>query len=181
MNSKQKGNRFERKLVEILNKRFSLYLEKNGGKFIRNHTGSGAMVGKSNRDKNETLNEEVKSVLAGDIIAPKGFKFHIECKSRKNFDLENIFNEKAEIFDWIEQAKEDCNFSKLDGWIVAIFINYKKPIAIINHNIDNYFINNKSFTEKRPKILSYKNETDSLDILLLEDLLKLPEKFFFKS
>lgn len=98
VNSRTKGNTFERKVAAILNTRF------NTDEFCRS-PGSGAFA------TTHKLPDHLQ--IYGDLITPKSFKFIIECK--KGYNKENLcgfFRENSEIRSFIRQALRDSIKSK---------------------------------------------------------------------
>jgi hypothetical protein len=118
INSKGKGNAFERDIVKL----FKVLFEDEG--FERNAF-SGSLYGGSNRHRMQGMNEEHTSAVCGDIICPKDFPFSIECKAYKELDFHNIINGKCTTLDeWIEQAEDDAKASNKE-MLVIIKINNK--------------------------------------------------------
>lgn len=72
--SKDKGKRFEREVADELTKVLGI------GKFIRTPH-SGAFTGGSNSHRREELSDGVNKSFIGDIIAPDGIDFIVECKN----------------------------------------------------------------------------------------------------
>jgi hypothetical protein len=117
INSKAKGGRFERKVADMLNKRF------NTSDFCRT-PGSGAFA------TTHSLPEYLK--IYGDLITPKGFKFIIECKSGYNKEgICNLFNSNSIISDMIAQAERDSIKSK-KNYLLIIGNDRQDPIVITN-------------------------------------------------
>ena len=128
INSKQKGNRAERELAQILTEHF-------GVPFARVGVASGARV------KNTKLPDNAIGVMTGDLIPPAGFRFSIEAKSEKvNIDF---FTRSALFGKWLTQATNDASsISKIPmlcwkrhrkGWIVAIPSKAFKNAALPPH------------------------------------------------
>lgn len=105
VNSKQKGNAFERSIAKMFGKHFS--------DDFRRVPQSGALVGGSNRFGAQTLREDAKEILAGDIIVPDWFPFICECKHYKDEPkFHAILQGKSLTLDrWIEQANGDAEFA----------------------------------------------------------------------
>ena len=75
VNSRSKGNRFERKIAKLLNERFETK------EFCRT-PGSGAFG-----TTHASLPKHIK--VHGDLITPEKFKFVIECKSGNTVELDD--------------------------------------------------------------------------------------------
>lgn len=123
LNSKRKGDRGERELVKLLEKRFGK------GKFKRTPS-SGAYVGGGNREISEDLPWEAKITLVSDIITPVNFKFVLEHKFYALASFWDLFNEKAELNKWLEQVKNDAIFVKKDPMLIVKY-NRKSRICYI--------------------------------------------------
>ena len=97
INSKAKGSRFERKIADLLNKRF------NTTDFCRT-PGSGAFA------TTHSLPDHLK--IYGDLITPKNFRYCLELKSGYNKEgICNLFKSNSIISDMIAQAKRDSEKS----------------------------------------------------------------------
>lgn len=105
VNSKQKGNTFERHIAKTFSQHFS--------DDFRRVPQSGALVGGTNRFGAQTLREDAKEILAGDIIVPQWFKFIVECKHYKDEPkFHSILQGSSLTLDrWIEQANGDAVFA----------------------------------------------------------------------
>jgi len=106
--SKAKGNRLEREMRDLLNQAFETE------EFARTPS-SGAIMGLSNYEKNQNLEDSTKKALGSDIICPSWFRFSIECKN---------YGDKPNLGKLINDYDTD-----LDGWIgEALFdaINSKR-------------------------------------------------------
>lgn len=124
--SKQKGNTFERKISNILSERFQEYTGKEKS-FIRN-IDSGSYYGASNQSRIDTHSEELHKF--GDILAPDAFKWSIECKAYKTApSVDSILKQKYALFDeWIEQAEQDA------------INDHKEPLLVIKFNHTEIFV-----------------------------------------
>ena len=97
VNSRNKGNTFERKIAKLLNERFNI-------REFNRSPGSGAYATTHN------LPEHLK--IHGDLITPKDFKFCIECK--KGYNKENIYSlldYSSDLWGFIEQCERDSKKS----------------------------------------------------------------------
>lgn len=100
-----KGATFERAVARLFTDRF--------GAEFRRVPRSGAFTGGRNRQINETLGDDAKNVLSGDIFGPMDFKFSVECK---NYQDEPKFHhimagESRMLNRWLEQADDDAEFA----------------------------------------------------------------------
>jgi hypothetical protein len=179
INSKKKGNRGERKTVEILNKHFETT------EFARVPT-SGAIATIHN------LSQNSQKSYCGDIITPDNFKFSIENKYGYDIDLYNIFQkdngDKKKFIEFIEQAIKDSKKTKKTLPLVIYTRTRKKPlIGIQKNNIKDellskldQFLTIKLEVIKEDSTGSNQKETD---IWIFSDLIELldkfPKEFFF--
>jgi len=117
INSRTKGNTFERKVAEMLNERFKTT------DFCRS-PGSGAFA------TTHKLPEHLQ--VYGDLITPKNFKFIIECKKGYNKEgLESVFNPNSILNEMIAQAARDSN--KANRFFLLIIAQDRKdPIVFTN-------------------------------------------------
>ena len=151
-NSRAKGNAFERKVADMLNKRFSTK------EFCRT-PGSGAFA-----TSHKNLPEHLK--LYGDLITPINFRYVIECK--KGYNKENIcsfFSKKSEINSFIKQADKESKYSN-KPFIIILCQDRQKPICIL-HKDNVTYIND-----------DYLLYNDKYIITTLENLLMLDNYFF---
>lgn len=163
INSKKKGNSGELELVHILNDRFKEH------SFARS-VSSGAYTGGMNQHRATTLTEEQKLVFSGDIRVPTDFKFTIEHKFYSKIEFWDLFNQGSDLFKWYEQSQTDAdNVGKEPLLIVKI--NNHKRIAFVKMD---YLIRHPYLTNDN--IVFYHN---GRACLWLEELLKLPDEFFF--
>lgn len=153
INSKQKGNRVELEFAKLFTKRFDKKFTRvpMSGGFSTFHRGTG-------------VKETAMQDLSGDLIAPEGFKFSIEIKSRKEFNFWDLINENNnEIDDWLNQAEDEAEVSSKTPLLV-IKINNKKPFVLFR----------KELMEGR---LTYKNYT----VMRFDYFIELEDSFFFKG
>ena len=129
VNSKKKGNRFEREVAKKLNEIFEGYIR---GEFKRTPS-SGAYLGGVNAEKNKDLSREAKRTLTSDLIVPENFKYAVEIKSYKDIDLYGLLTgNKSKIYDWIDEVEETVG-NEFDGWIIISKRNRGKWIVIFEH------------------------------------------------
>lgn len=110
INSRTKGNTFERKVAEILNKEF------NTTEFMRT-PGSGAFA-TTHKLPNHLL-------IGGDLITPSGFPFLIEAKKGYDFKIADLLNPKSKFMEIVDKLiKESTRF-------------HKKPVLIFQQDRQN--------------------------------------------
>lgn len=155
INSRSKGNAFERKVCALLNDRF------NTKEFART-PGSGAFA------TTHKLPDHLK--IYGDLITPKNFRFVIECKKGYNkINLNSIFNHSSDLWDFIKKAERDSEACGKP--LIIIFQQDRQDILVISKK--ETFPQEKSFTEPIKNI-----EFDNYIINLLEDIIKYDDCFF---
>ena len=126
INSRDKGNRFERDVAKTLSKW-------TGYKFGRT-PGSGAFSTRS-KDPN----------LAGDVYAYEypEFPFIVECKSYKDYNLIDLLLNINNFPHWIAQAEREAKAANKKVMLV-IKKNYQKPLVVIKldeePDVERYFI-----------------------------------------
>jgi len=157
VNSKVKGNSFERKICKLLNSKF------NTKEFCRS-PGSGAFGTTHNH-----LPEEFK--VYGDLITPKNFKFIIECKKGYNSEsIGNFFKPNSQLRKFTRQAEKDAKKSGREAMIV--FQQDRSLILVITK--ENTFPNTLEH-------ITYKDKSNSYNIHILDDLLLLDNYYFFEG
>lgn len=114
VNSRRKGNAFEREIAKILNARFDTT------EFCRS-PGSGAFA------TTHKLPQYMK--VHGDLITPENFKFILECKSGYDITFEDIFKPKSDLYKFIDQAKRDAKKANKD-WLVIYKKTRHKPFVV---------------------------------------------------
>jgi hypothetical protein len=121
VNSRTKGNTFERGICKLLNERF------NTTEFSRS-PGSGAFA------TTHSLPEHLK--IYGDLITPENFKFCIECKKGYNhLNLYSLYNYSSEFWKFIEQCEKDSK--KCKRIPLVIFKQDRQPtLAIIPDTVE---------------------------------------------
>ena len=150
INSRAKGNTFERKIAKLLNETFNL-------KEFSRTPGSGAYA------TTHELPEHLK--IYGDLITPKKFKYTVECK--KGYNKENIIsllNYSSDLWKFIEQSEKDAEKSGKEP--LMIYQQDRQPaIAVVRKT---------SFPKRGPNI-----EVKKYRIYYLDDLLKLEKSYCF--
>ena len=161
MNSKNKGNTYERKISNLLSGRFKLLLNEDKG--FRRNPDSGSYFGGSNSAKLQTHNLDY--AVFGDIICPKHFKFTIECKHYKTPPTFNsLVNQKITAWDaWIDQAVQDSHSAG------------KKLLLIIKYNNVPDLTLLKDLLPQGNLILNYKG----FNLYKLDELMQQPDLYFF--
>ena len=149
INSRSKGNTFERKICSLLNDRF------NTTEFART-PGSGAFA------TTHSLPEHLK--VHGDLITPLKFKYIIECKKGYNkVSISSLFNKSSELWDFITKAERDSVNAKKD--FIIIFQQDRQPtVTISKKNILPRLYNTIGF--------------EQYEINLLDEILKYPDNIF---
>lgn len=126
MNSKNKGNTFERKIANLLSDRF---LAQTGiPKSFRRNADSGSFFGGGNKTRTET--HDLSKASFGDIIAPEEFAFSIECKHYATApSFASMVKQEVATFDkWIGQAEQDGESS---GKLPCIIVKYNNVPEIV--------------------------------------------------
>ena len=116
INSRRKGNAFERKISSLLNERFETK------EFCRSH-GSGAFA------TTHVLPQHIK--VHGDLITPEKFKFVVECKSGYSVELDDLYKPKSDFWEFIKQAKRDGDAANKD-WLMVYQKTRRKAIVVSN-------------------------------------------------
>ncbi len=183
-NSKAKGNRGENQLVHILEDNFGK------GKFKRTPS-SGAYTGGKNRKGAENLPWEAKITLASDIITPADFNFVIEHKFYAEVNFWDLFSDKSNWNEWLEQVGGDAKFV---GKIPLLVIKYNrhKRIALVPYMyITSYAISKNTEKDEATvideKLIAKAHELarnfiwKGYSVVELEKLLSLPRDFWFNE
>ena len=118
-NSKAKGSRFERKIATMFNDRFKT-------KEFSRTPGSGAFA------TTHSLPEHLQ--IYGDLIAPKNFKYCIECKKGySSIKINNLLDHSSQFWKFIDQCEKDSQ--KCNKEPMVLFQQDRQPIlAIIKGN-----------------------------------------------
>jgi hypothetical protein len=117
-NSKAKGSRFERKIATIFNDRFKT-------KEFSRTPGSGAFA------TTHSLPEHLQ--IYGDLIAPKNFKYCIECKKGyNNLKINHLLDYSSQLWKFIEQCEKDSE--KCQKLPMVLFQQDRQPILAIIKN-----------------------------------------------
>lgn len=136
MNSKNKGNGFERKIANLLSSRFEPITGIKQA--FRRNPDSGSYFGRGNQKRLQTHDTEKANL--GDIICPKNFAYTVECKHYKSGPLfKNIMQQECKSWDaWLMQAEQD---SQNSGKKLMLIIKYNNvdEIAILKEPVPNAF------------------------------------------
>ncbi len=163
MNSKDKGNSFERKISNLLSLRFKGITGMDQA--FRRNIDSGSFFGGSNQRRTVTHNTE--NAVFGDINCPSNFKYSVECKHYKEApSFKSIMKQDIKAWDsWIEQAQQDAkNANKL----MVLIIKY--------NNVDEIVIVDALPEGLDPKV-TYKGNY----VITLEEFLTLKDSVFFNK
>lgn len=163
INSKQKGNTFERKIAQALSKRFA-DLTGIDNSFRRN-IDSGSFFGGKNKVRTETY--DLEKATMGDLVCPSAFKFSIECKHYKEPpSFASILKQDNKTLDkWIEQSKQDsenCGKSAL----VVVKYNSVPVMAMVEREV---------WGTGKDAPMTYKGFV----IVPFDDFIEEPDDFFF--
>jgi hypothetical protein len=151
INSKNKGNTFERAVGKLFNERFNV-------KEFERSPNSGAYASTHN------LPEHLK--LYGDLVTPLRFRFTIECKKGYNsISLYSLINDSPMWRDLVEQSDKDSRKAK-KPYILVLKQDHKPILATI-----------KEFVEGI-QCITITTKKDTLYMYLLSDLLKQPDSFW---
>lgn len=153
INSKNKGNTFQRKIAKMLNEKF-------GTTDFAPTPGSGAFATTHNLPKHLQI--------YGDLITPLKFKYVIECK--KGYNKENLgsfFDPKSELQSFWKQCCRDADKAG------------KAPLVIFQQDRKNILVMVRSAIGARPLVQIYGDF--ACDITTLEEFLNLPREFLFEK
>ena len=128
MNSKNKGNTFERKIAKVLSDRFSSVLGIDNA--FRRNIDSGSYFGGKNQTRMES--HDLEKAEFGDIVAPNSFLFSIECKHyKKPPTFSAMVDQKCKMIDdWIAKAKQDAENSNREMCLIMKFNNVKETVLL---------------------------------------------------
>lgn len=162
VNSKQKGNTFERKIAKSLSERFAAKTGLTDA--FRRNIDSGSFFGKTNQTRIETHGTE--NACFGDLMAPSGFVFSIECKHYKTPPSFNAIMKQdyKQLDEWISQSKQDAlNAGK--RWLIIIKFNSVEEFVVLDD------------PDTTGAIISYKGSS----FIPLKKFLTRPDDFFFEA
>ena len=118
INSRAKGNAFERAIARKLNARFDTE------EFCRT-PGSGAFA--------TTHKLPAYLQVHGDLITPKDFTFIIEAKRGYDIKFEDIWKPKSQLFEFIAQAKRDGKAAN-KPWLLVYKKDRQKEIIVTDYD-----------------------------------------------
>lgn len=144
VNSRTKGNAFERKVAQILNEHFKTT------EFCRS-PGSGAFATVHNLP--EHLN------LGGDLLTPKDFPYLIECKKGYDFKVADLFNPKSKFIEILVKLDKEALKHKKSS--LLIFQQDRQNILVVKP------CHPREFTVKRVEL-----SNEAKVIMTLDDFLK---------
>jgi hypothetical protein len=163
LNSGVKGKSGERSLVKLFNERFTELLSKNKswGEFHR-------VVGSGNLWSQANLSQRSEEMHSGDVVC-ENLKFVIESKNGyDDIDLISLLEEgNKDIDSFLQQVTND---SVRSG---------KKPLLIWKKARRPRLAFIKDLGEHADKFKGAMMQYKEWTIICLEDLLKLPDEFFF--
>lgn len=132
MNSKDKGNNFERKISKMLSERFKLRTGLDQA--FRRNVDSGSFFGGSNQRR--AVTHDTAKATFGDIVCPAAFKFSIECKHYKTApSFAVVFKQDFKQWDtWLEQASQDSVHS---GRPLLLIVKYNglDEFVMVEHEV----------------------------------------------
>lgn len=98
--NKEKGKGVEREFAKIFTKVFNANFQR-----VPN---SGAFIGGKNSERISQLTANQTNLFKGDIIPPDHLpNLILECKGRKTFAFNLLFDDSIELNSWIEQVEVD--------------------------------------------------------------------------
>lgn len=160
INSKQKGNTFERKIAKRLSERF---IETTGiENSFRRNIDSGSFFGGKNKVRTESY--DMGKATLGDLVCPDWFKFTVECKHYKDPPSFNsiLKQDNKKLDEWLGQARQDSEGSGKSPLVIAKFNNVPEMA----------FVEQDLWGDGAP--ITYKGFV----IVLLDDLLGRGDEFF---
>lgn len=165
INSKQKGNKFERDIANLLSSRFAGYTGKPQS--FRRNADSGSFFGGSNKFRKETHDTDFATY--GDLICPRTFLFSIECKNYKEPPTFNsLLNTHITQWDeWLSQARQDAEGCDKE-FMLIIKYNRTEVFCLIDEKYKIHVANDIK--------LCYGCNVG----ITLSDMLKLDDKLFFE-
>lgn len=163
VNSKNKGNSYERKIAKALSERFEAHTGLTSA--FRRNADSGSFFGATNQKR--IVDHGTEHANFGDILVPSDFKFEVECKHYKTPpSFGSIIKGEYKLFDtWIDQAKQDAENAGKSWMVIAKF-----------NNVDEFVIMEPNSAPQDKLVMRYKGN----DIVPLKGLLDEPDTFFFK-
>lgn len=153
VNSKAKGNTFERKMANLLSDRFADHTGLKSS--FRRNVDSGSFFGRSNQVRIETHGTE--HACFGDLMTPASFRYTVECKHYKAPPSFNAILKQdwKQLDEWLGQAKQDGLNAGKDWLVIVKFNNIDEfvvvagthPLAVMSYRGDS-IIPLKSFLDQ---------------------------------
>ena len=161
VNSKNKGNTFERKVAKTLSERFKVRTGIDNS--FRRNIDSGSFFGGKNKARTESY--DLEKATMGDLVCPSSFKFSIECKHYKDAPsfLSILKQDNKTLDKWLEQAQQDAENADKHALVVAKFNNVPEMAFV------------KTEVWGRSADMHYKGFV----IVLLDAFLEAEDDFFF--
>lgn len=127
INSKNKGNTWEREIAKFLSKLFN-------ESFIRTSL-SGAFVGGQNAHRKEVLSDSQITMSKGDIIPPDNMlKLNIEAKFYSDLSFHQLVDGKCQQLDnWIDQSNVTSDATDIS--FIIFKINRKGSWTVFNEKL----------------------------------------------
>ena len=149
--NKNKGKSFEREVADLFEETYGLTFQR-----VPN---SGAFLGGANAFRLDKLSVNQVQMFKGDIIPPDEIPWvTIECKARKVFPYQQLFEGCKEMDSWIEQVRIDWDALEKKGLFFVVFkpnrhglyIVYRKDFGLSNKsNFLTYVSNNEVYLISR--------------------------------
>lgn len=164
INSKQKGNKFERDIANLLSTRFEAHTGKPQS--FRRNVDSGSFWGGKNIVRKET--HDTDYAIYGDLVCPREFNFSIECKNYKEPpSFNSILKQSVTLWDeWLGQAMQDSSACGKDYMIIVKY-NRCEIMCMVDRK---FYPVTCNFTS-----VCYNSSV----IVMLSDILKLDDSFYF--
>ena len=156
-----KGKTAEREICKILNERFASRLD--AGQFSRS-------LGSGNRWSQASLTTSANEVFAGDVVVPPDFKFCIESKAIKSFDLVSALSAGNRQLDAFLSQVETDTFRCGREALLILKANHRPRLAFI-----------RTFHQSQLPIFNSYFVYHGWLCVPLDDLLKLDDSFFFSE
>jgi hypothetical protein len=128
INSKKKGNTFERKMAKELSERFAEHTGKTAS--FRRNIDSGSFFGGTNQKRME--DHDLDKAEFGDVVCPTSFRFSLECKHYKTAPtFSQMLSGSCKLLDeWIEKAEQDAENSGRLPCIIMKFNNVRESVMV---------------------------------------------------
>jgi hypothetical protein len=143
VNGKAKGSNFERRVSNLLSKRFEKVTGKSNS--FRRNQDSGSFFGKSNVSRTET--HDLDYAVFGDLVVPRNFNYSIECKNyKKPPTFQSIMKQSVAEWDkWLKQAEQDATSSQKKMLLVIKYNNVDDFVLVHDQIGDNYQLKYKHY------------------------------------